>query len=192
MYVIPSAKSSYVWNGVMCLKHGYYKGAIFRFKLVIPETVLDDECPSVLFTPPIYHPLINKQTGVLNINWSFYPWIYEKDRQLFKEKARLAVENCSVKLSATIIDDDEDGDDNNNNNNHNKNNHYDNTDDVNCNLKTHSDHCDADNYDEHSFIFSELSNEELAEAKGSLMCHFYSDITYSYVGFKSTETIYTV
>jgi len=74
IYVMPSAKSPLRWNGVMFIRQGIYEGAVLRFSLDIPNNFPDGECPKVLFTPPIYHPVIHPLTGQLDITRAFHKW----------------------------------------------------------------------------------------------------------------------
>ncbi|CAI2352427.1 unnamed protein product [Caenorhabditis sp. 36 PRJEB53466] len=72
VFVVPSSKSKYVWNGVVFVKKGLFGGGIFRFCLLIPEeypnTVVT---PTIVFRKTIFHPLIDAKTKVLDLSLSF-------------------------------------------------------------------------------------------------------------------------
>lgn len=74
IYIAPSSPSPLVWNGVMFIRQGTYMGGQFRFKLIIPDDFPDDGPPSVIFTPPVFHPLIHPTTGELDVQRAFHPW----------------------------------------------------------------------------------------------------------------------
>jgi ubiquitin-protein ligase len=74
VYVMPSAKSALVWNGVMFVRQGIYQDGIFRFTVNIPANFPDCDCPSITFTPPVYHPVIDPSTGSLDIIRAFHKW----------------------------------------------------------------------------------------------------------------------
>ncbi|RNA40197.1 AKT-interacting -like [Brachionus plicatilis] len=71
VYVIPSATSSFIWYGVIFLHQGLYEGGVFRFTLFIPENF---DCPRVIFNPIVFHPLINNETGELDIKQYIPNW----------------------------------------------------------------------------------------------------------------------
>ncbi|CAF2978746.1 unnamed protein product [Rotaria socialis] len=72
--VIPSGKSNLIWNGVHFISQGPYEGGVFRFSILIPNTFPDGDCPQVYFSPSVYHPQINAQTGELDIKRYFPVW----------------------------------------------------------------------------------------------------------------------
>jgi len=74
VYVVPSARSSLVWNGVVFVRQGIYRDAIFRFSINIPDNFPDGDSPSVVFKPPVFHPLIDSETGQLDVRRSFEKW----------------------------------------------------------------------------------------------------------------------
>jgi len=74
VYVVPSAKSAFVWNGVMFIRQGIYQDAIFRFTINIPQNFPDCDCPSVIFSPSVFHPIIDPETGSLDVVRAFHKW----------------------------------------------------------------------------------------------------------------------
>ncbi|XP_013411457.1 uncharacterized protein LOC106174438 isoform X3 [Lingula anatina] len=74
VYVIPSAKSALFWNGVLFIRQGLYQEGIFRFSLFIPENYPDGDCPRLVFDPPVFHPVINPESGELDVKRAFQKW----------------------------------------------------------------------------------------------------------------------
>eukprot|EP01084_Bolivina_argentea_P287427 493198_1 len=57
------------WNGVIFPQTGYYKGGIFRFKILF-EDHRPMACPKVIFQTNLFHPLVDPVTKQLNLNGS--------------------------------------------------------------------------------------------------------------------------
>ncbi|CAH1794636.1 unnamed protein product [Owenia fusiformis] len=74
VYVIPSAKSALFWNGILFIRQGIYQEGIFRFSLHIPENYPDGDCPKLVFDPPVFHPVIDPETGHLDVTRAFQKW----------------------------------------------------------------------------------------------------------------------
>ncbi|XP_074646033.1 AKT-interacting protein-like isoform X2 [Tubulanus polymorphus] len=74
VYVIPSAKSSLLWFGVLFIRQGLYQDGVFKFSLIIPENYPDGDCPRLKFDVPIFHPCINPETGELDCKRAFQKW----------------------------------------------------------------------------------------------------------------------
>lgn len=74
VYVIPSFGDPLVWFGVVFIRQGTYQDGVFRFVLDIPSNYPDGECPSIRFTPPIFHPFIDASTGKLDLARGFNSW----------------------------------------------------------------------------------------------------------------------
>lgn len=74
IYVIPSALSLLVWNGVIFIRQGFYQNAVFRFSLRIPENYPCGDCPRVFFEFPVFHPIVDPKTGELNVLPRFHKW----------------------------------------------------------------------------------------------------------------------
>ncbi|XP_064640571.1 AKT-interacting protein-like isoform X3 [Lineus longissimus] len=74
VYVIPSAKSTLVWNGVLFIRQGLYQEGVFKFNVVIPENYPDGDCPRLIFDPPVFHPVVHPDTGELDCKRAFQKW----------------------------------------------------------------------------------------------------------------------
>ncbi|CBY20184.1 unnamed protein product [Oikopleura dioica] len=81
VYIVPSAKSTLIWFGVIFVRSGYYSGAVFKFRIHIPHDFPHNEKPPfVAFDPPIFHPLVDQRTGELEFNKFIPKWKRHKDR----------------------------------------------------------------------------------------------------------------
>jgi len=74
VYVIPSSADPHVWYGVVFIRQGTYQDGVFRFSLMIPHNYPDGDCPSVTFTPPVFHPFIDPTSGLLDTTRGFTTW----------------------------------------------------------------------------------------------------------------------
>ncbi len=75
VYIVPSAKSTLIWFGVIFVRSGYYSGAVFKFRIHIPHDFPHNEKPPfVAFDPPIFHPLVDQRTGELEFNKFIPKW----------------------------------------------------------------------------------------------------------------------
>lgn len=74
VYVIPSAKSALYWHGVLFVRQGLYQEGVFRFSVQIPESYPDGDCPRVIFDPPVFHPVIDPDTGELDVKRAIHKW----------------------------------------------------------------------------------------------------------------------
>lgn len=74
VYVLPAAKSPLIWYGVIFIRMGSYQDGIFKFVMTIPENFPDGDCPSLIFKPPVYHPVVNVDTGELDVKRNFPKW----------------------------------------------------------------------------------------------------------------------
>ncbi|XP_054011261.1 AKT-interacting protein-like [Hylaeus anthracinus] len=74
IYVIPSAQNSMLWFGVQFVRQGIYQGGVFRFTITLPPNFPDAGCPKVIFQTPVFHPLINPESGELCTSWGFPEW----------------------------------------------------------------------------------------------------------------------
>ncbi|KAL5020918.1 hypothetical protein ScPMuIL_000073 [Solemya velum] len=74
VYVIASAKSPLVWHGVLFVRQGMYQGGVFRFMMTIPDNYPDGTCPKLVFDFPVFHPLVEPQTGELDVLRAFPKW----------------------------------------------------------------------------------------------------------------------
>lgn len=74
IYVIPSAQNSFLWFGVLFVRQGVYQGGIFRFCVHIPEAFPEGGCPRVVFESKAFHPMINPNTGEMDVMSGFQEW----------------------------------------------------------------------------------------------------------------------
>ncbi|KAK3598901.1 hypothetical protein CHS0354_036207 [Potamilus streckersoni] len=74
VYVIPSALTPLVWNGVLFVRQGQYQDGVFKFTVNIPENFPHGECPRVIFEFPLFHPVVDPHTGELDVKRGFPKW----------------------------------------------------------------------------------------------------------------------
>ncbi|KXJ25296.1 Protein AKTIP-like [Exaiptasia diaphana] len=74
VYVLPAAKSPLVWYGVIFIRMGDYQDGIFKFTMTVPDNFPDGDCPKFEFKPPIFHPVVNMETGELDVKRAFPKW----------------------------------------------------------------------------------------------------------------------
>ena len=60
-----------IWNGILFIKEGIYINSTIKFQIIIPKTYPSNP-PSVNFITKLYHPLINLETGELDLKVIFY------------------------------------------------------------------------------------------------------------------------
>lgn len=94
MYVTPSLDNVFVWDavlfvhkGVVSIHHpnartcalmdvprtGYYAGSVLKFTMTFPDNYPEKQ-PTVQFLTDTFHPLVEGQTGMLNLMAQFRPW----------------------------------------------------------------------------------------------------------------------
>jgi ubiquitin-protein ligase len=78
VYVLPQLNNINVWQGVIFIRQGYYKGGVFKFKIEIP-TEYPNIGPSIFFHDFVFHPLIHPDTGELALGPQFPSWRPGKD-----------------------------------------------------------------------------------------------------------------
>ena len=59
-----------IWNGILFIKEGIYINSTIKFQIIIPKTYPSNP-PSVYFITKLYHPLINLETGELDLKLIF-------------------------------------------------------------------------------------------------------------------------
>ena len=74
VYVLPSARTPLLWFGVIFVRQGLYQSGIFKFCVVIPQTYPDSDCPKIVFDRAPFHPLIDPNTGELDVQRAFPTW----------------------------------------------------------------------------------------------------------------------
>ncbi|MBN3294717.1 AKTIP protein, partial [Polypterus senegalus] len=63
-----------VWFGVIFIRHGLYQDGVFKFTVYIPDNYPDGDCPRVVFDIPVFHPLVNPESGELDVKRAFAKW----------------------------------------------------------------------------------------------------------------------
>lgn len=160
VYVIPSASSSFIWYGVIFLHHGLYEGGIFRFTIFIPDNF---DCPRVIFNPIVYHPMINSESGELDVRQYIKNWklnMHHVYHVLFYVRRifyQIETKDCLNKEAAKLFESDYDA--------------------FVSNVKKCVGDCNKKMYDNppinaddpHAIRFTKLDNETLKQAKQSMM-----------------------
>ncbi|KAI1313883.1 hypothetical protein EDD11_002418 [Mortierella claussenii] len=77
LYVMPAADNMNQWFGTLFIHKGYYRNAVFKFQLVIPQDY-PDRRPTVHFLSDVWHPLID-QHGQLALQYQFPQWRPHRD-----------------------------------------------------------------------------------------------------------------
>lgn len=77
MHVMPDSASVLTWHGVMFPSRGPYRGGVFKFEVALP---LDYPAspPGVRFATAIFHPLVDPDTGRIDIAACF-DWVEGRD-----------------------------------------------------------------------------------------------------------------
>jgi len=75
VYCIPLQDNLFEWHGIIFLHQGLFKGAIFKYKIILPPDYPGKAIPRVVFfrqmRTDIFHPLIDPQTCELNLQSRF-------------------------------------------------------------------------------------------------------------------------
>ncbi|XP_065920690.1 protein AKTIP homolog [Dysidea avara] len=74
VYVLPSGQTSHMWYGLIFIRSGVYQGAIYKFTLTVSKGYPDDGCPEFDFQAGVFHPVVNCETGELDIRREFPIW----------------------------------------------------------------------------------------------------------------------
>ncbi|GBP70267.1 AKT-interacting protein [Eumeta japonica] len=94
------------WFGVIFVRSGCYEGGVFRFTLTLPEKFPNDEVPIVMFNTPLYHPAVDFNSGVLNLNEVFPHWDKKRNHiwQILniKSNKKLFMEKVKEYVSASV------------------------------------------------------------------------------------------
>ena len=78
VYLMPELHDIRKLHGVIFVRRGLYRDGVFRFVMTLPPEYNDiNTHPSIFFTPPIYHPLIDPISGELKlrVEESIREWI---------------------------------------------------------------------------------------------------------------------
>jgi ubiquitin-protein ligase len=73
IYIIPQTDNIRIWQGLITIRDGLYKNGIFKFEITIPDNY-PCAMPSLKFHNKIIHKLIDKETGLLNLQEKFGSW----------------------------------------------------------------------------------------------------------------------
>mmetsp|Transcript_48205 Transcript_48205/g.105162 ORF Transcript_48205/g.105162 Transcript_48205/m.105162 type:complete len:339 (-) Transcript_48205:33-1049(-) len=82
MYVLPCFDSVLTWQGALFVRQGLYKGAVFKFRLVLPEEY-PDQGPDLYFTSDVFHPMVDPKTGQVELVSLFPEWRPGRDFAAF-------------------------------------------------------------------------------------------------------------
>ncbi|KAF9547866.1 hypothetical protein EC957_007593 [Mortierella hygrophila] len=77
LYVMPAADNMNLWFGTLFVHKGYYRNAVFKFQLTIPNDYPDSR-PTVHFLSDMWHPLIDNH-GQLALQYQFPQWRPHRD-----------------------------------------------------------------------------------------------------------------
>ncbi|CAG9318216.1 unnamed protein product [Blepharisma stoltei] len=78
VYVLPKIQDVHTWFGILFIKKGHYRGAILKFRIELPQDY-PNSGPQAYFSPHVFHPLINYETGQVNLSPRFPVWRPRKD-----------------------------------------------------------------------------------------------------------------
>ena len=70
VYLIPEFDSMISFHGVIFVRRGYYRDGVFRFVMTLPNNYSSRQGshPQFRFNPPIFNPLVDMETGTLDIS----------------------------------------------------------------------------------------------------------------------------
>ncbi|KAM7533927.1 hypothetical protein Aperf_G00000117251 [Anoplocephala perfoliata] len=75
VYVMPSIENPNVWNGILSVRSGYYRGGAFPFKVQIPEDFPSSRPPKIIFARNFFHPHVYPNSGELDLGSEFKKWV---------------------------------------------------------------------------------------------------------------------
>ncbi|KAG0269327.1 hypothetical protein DFQ27_004011, partial [Actinomortierella ambigua] len=80
LYVMPAADNMNLWFGTIFIHKGYYRDAVFKFKMTIPPEY-PEKRPTVHFLSEIFHPLIDQKDNnrELMLQYQFPTWTPHQD-----------------------------------------------------------------------------------------------------------------
>lgn len=68
VYLLPEFNNIRRLHGVIFVRRGLYRDGIFRFVMTLPPTYNDwNTHPHIVFTPPVFNPLIDPVTGEFDL-----------------------------------------------------------------------------------------------------------------------------
>jgi ubiquitin-protein ligase len=69
VYLMPEFDNIKKLHGVIFVRRGLYRDGVFRFVITLPPTYNDENThPQIVFTPPIFNPLVDPTTGSLDLS----------------------------------------------------------------------------------------------------------------------------
>ena len=78
MVVVPSFETLLIWHGVLFVKEGWFKGGVFKFHIDIPVDY-PASAPRVTFDSQVFHPLVDRGSGALDLSPAFPTWTPGRD-----------------------------------------------------------------------------------------------------------------
>lgn len=76
VYLMPHLDDIRQFYGVIFVRRGLYKNGIFRFKMTLPSNYNSlGSTPQIIFTPPIFNPLVHPKVNNLLINLFLFNFI---------------------------------------------------------------------------------------------------------------------
>lgn len=68
VYLMPEFDNIRKLHGVIFVRRGLYRDGVFRFTMNLPLLYNDENThPEIVFTPPIFNPLVDPATGILDL-----------------------------------------------------------------------------------------------------------------------------
>ena len=75
IYVVPSFADLRTWHGVIFVRRGMYASGVFKFRVELPPEYNDvGAWPRVFFTSRIYSPLVDADSGELDVKFAYPEW----------------------------------------------------------------------------------------------------------------------
>eukprot|EP00928_Gymnodinium_smaydae_P013426 TRINITY_DN14894_c0_g1_i1.p1 TRINITY_DN14894_c0_g1~~TRINITY_DN14894_c0_g1_i1.p1 ORF type:complete len:453 (-),score=71.51 TRINITY_DN14894_c0_g1_i1:200-1558(-) len=78
IYLVPSFDSRAEWHGIVCLRGGFWKGASFKFKILLGEDY-PGKPPEIYFASELYHPAVCARTWRFQTEAFFPAWQEGRD-----------------------------------------------------------------------------------------------------------------
>ncbi|KAI1722903.1 ubiquitin-conjugating enzyme domain-containing protein [Ditylenchus destructor] len=104
IYVTISEKDPLLWLGLLIVRAGIFCGGLFRFTLQLPSDFPDTtQVPTVTFEDPLFHPLINPKTSIVDMT-RFFPTnpeaaiLLSENSMKFRQMARDAVRRSRTQI----------------------------------------------------------------------------------------------
>jgi len=78
MVVAPAFHTLLEWHGIVFVNEGWFKGGVFKFVIHIPVDY-PESAPAVYFFNRLFHPLVDQETGRLDLTPAFPSWRSGRD-----------------------------------------------------------------------------------------------------------------